>query len=262
MKDSDLIFGLMASLNKEAYAFDDLVYLTSPFHVSVTSLRTSLSRMSAANVIEVGKEGRKAFYRFAGKGLRISRNISRGFRTPDWSHWDGAYWGVAFSVPEEQGKARHSIRKNLTMYRFACLNPGFWIRPAHPEERIPEILQSLLDSGYCRLIRFYHHSEFTAEHANTLWNLHEINRHFQTGLKLLATSGKRIGTLSPQQALVEKMNVGDTIVNTLFLDPLLPNQYLPPDWAGQQIREAFFRFDKLATERSAPYWRRIFNRED
>ena len=262
MKDSDLIFGLMASFDKEAYAFDDLVYLTSPFGVSVSSLRTSLSRMSAANVIGVEKKGRKAFYRFAGKGRRISQNVSRGFRVPNWCNWDGAFWGVVFSVPEEHGEARHSIRKKLTMYRFACLNPGFWIRPAHPEERIPKILQSLLDSGYCRLIRFQHHSEFTAEHANTLWNLREINGHFQSGLDLLAASEKKIKTHSPQQALVQKMTVGDTIVNTLFLDPLLPPQYLPPAWAGQEIREAFFHFDKLATERSEPYWGLLFNRED
>ncbi|MBN1776928.1 MAG: hypothetical protein JW811_02295 [Clostridiales bacterium] len=262
MKDSDLIFGLMASFDKEVYSFGDLRHLTAPFHVSVASLRTSLSRMSAAKVVSVSKGGRNAYYSFGIKGRRISNNVSRGFQTPDWTGWDGAYWGVSFSVPEAHGDTRHYIRKKLTNYRFACLNPGFWIRPAHPGEHIPKILDNILSSGYCRLIRFHNHKEFTPEQAATLWSLREINRDFLSGLKLLEAGLKKLDAVSPQQALVEKMTVGDAVVNILFSDPLLPPQFLPSDWQGETIRKTFFRFDDLSTKRSKPYWEQIFDQED
>lgn len=261
MKDNDLIFGLMATFGKEAYSFDDLRHLAAPFHVSVPSLRTNLSRMSAADMIMVSKEGRNAYYHFADKGRRISLNVSRGFRAPDWSTWDGAYWGVSFSVPESHGESRHTIRKKLTKYRFVCLNPGLWIRPAHPDERIPDSLSNILSSGYCHLIRFYNHPEFTPEQANALWNLSEVNRGFVQGLKLLDAGMQRLETLTPPLALVEKMTVGDAVVNFLFADPLIPAQFLPDSWQGEALREQFVRFDAIATRQSQPYWERIYDKE-
>ena len=225
MKDSELIFGLMASFSKQAYSFDDLIHLTSPFHVSIPSLRTNLSRMSAANTITAVKKGKKAYYSFTNTGRRISENVSLGFHTPDWNGWNGEYWGVVFSVPQEHSEYRHTIRKILSKYRFACLNAGFWIRPINPQERIPERLESILSSGYCRLIKFHNQTEFTVEQAAALWNTEEINRDFIAGLQLLQTKLKSLYTLSAKQALVEKMTTGDTIVNILFSDPLLPRSF-------------------------------------
>lgn len=262
MKDSDLIFGLMASFEKEEYAFDDLRHLTDPFNVSESSLRTCLSRMSAAKLIQSRRTGRNAYYRFGEKGRRISANVSHGFRSLDWDVWDGAYWGVTFSVPEEYGETRHYIRKKLTAYRFACLNPGLWIRPAHPGERIPELLGSILSSGFCRLIRFFNHTEFTADEVSTMWNLGGVNQRFSLGLSLLNQNEQRLQTLSPRQALVKKMIVGEKLVNIIFDDPMLPPAFLPPDWQGKTIRKRFDHFDSLATARSKSYWERIYLKED
>gem|GEM_PF-4053469 len=50
MKDSELVFGLMVSQYKSCYSFNDLRYLTAPFHISAAVLRTNLSRMVAAEL--------------------------------------------------------------------------------------------------------------------------------------------------------------------------------------------------------------------
>ncbi len=262
MKDGELIFGLMASLDKESYSFADLRYLTAPFHMSAPSLRTNLSRMSAVNLIQSSRKGRAACYCFADKGLRIKANVMHGFTPLNWNGWDGAFWGVIFSVPNAQGEARHTIRKKLTKYRFACLSPGFWIRPLHPNEKIPDVFRNILATGFCRLIRFYHHEPFTAEQASVLWNLEEVNRGFLSGISMLDKAEPELDTLSPKQAFAAKMTVGDALVNIISNDPMLPPPYLPAGWQGETIRERFWRFDSLATGRSKPYWEKIFEEED
>ena len=261
MKENDLIFGLMASFDKEAYTFDDLRHLTAPFDLSAPSLRTNLSRMVSAKLIQSERVGRRAYYRFADKGRRISANVSHGFTALQWDGWDGAYWGVIFSVPEACGENRHTIRKKLSKYRFACLTPGFWIRPLYPDEDIPRLFQNILSTGFCQLIRFYNYEELPAEQASAMWNLQEVNRGFFSGLALLDQAEKSLDALSPEQALVQKMYVGDAVVNRIFDDPLLPPRFLPPDWQGQTIRRRFSHFDRLATKRSKPYWEIIFNKE-
>ena len=52
MKDSDLIYGIMASLGEDEYSVNYLKYLLSPFNVTDSSLRTVLSRMQKSGVIE------------------------------------------------------------------------------------------------------------------------------------------------------------------------------------------------------------------
>ena len=257
MKDGDLIFGLMASFGKELFSFDELRHLAAPFHVSASSMRVNLSRMAAAKLVQSVRAGRNARYRFGEKGLKIARNVRCGLRTPDWSGWDGAYWGVAFSVPEENAEVRHSIRKKLTLYRFACLNPGLWIRPLHPDERIPEVLDGILSNGFCRLIRFFPHVAFTPEQMSALWPLAAVNTRFAEGLTLLEQSEQTLGALSPEQALVERMTVGDTLVGIIFGDPILPPPFLPYGWLGDEVRQRFSRFDSLALAQSKPYWVQI-----
>jgi len=262
MNVSDLVFGLMASQSKQEYSFEDLRWLTAPFQVTEATLRTNLSRMTANGVIQTSHQGRMAFYSFGDKGQRIRSNVAHGFVALDWSGWDGTYWGVIFSVPDTHGEERHYIRKKLTKYRFALLNPGFWIRPCHPSESIPQTLHTLLSSGYCRLIRFSNHSEFTAEQMIRMWNLRAVNRQFIKVLALIEESEKKLPFLSADQALAERMNVGNTAIQTIFNDPMLPPQFLPQNWQGDHIRKQYRRFDSLAAACSKPYWEKIYQKED
>lgn len=261
MKVADLVFGLMASHGKERYSFDDLRYLAAPFGVAEAGLRTNLARMAATGVLETVREGRKAFYRFGGKGRRIAENILRGFQSISWDGWDRAYWGVAFSVPDSHADIRHYIRKKLTKYRFACMNPGLWIRPAHPAEAIPDTFSNILSSGYCRLISFANYTEFTPEEMRRMWSLGTVNDGMIRAIALLDTAQARLPFLSPEAALVEKMTVGDAAVNALFLDPMLPPEFLPDGWAGDDLREKFLHFDRAATAQSKPYWEKITTEE-
>ena len=154
MKDSELIFGLMASFGKKEYSILELKHLTSPFGVSESSLRTSLCRMAAKNTLEVRRNGKKAYYHFSKKGDRIKSNVGRSFDSCEWDEGDNSFWGVIFSVPDVQSDKRHYIRKKLQKYHFASLYSGFWIRPFNGREDIPKYLEGIIATEYCSLIKF------------------------------------------------------------------------------------------------------------
>lgn len=100
MNNSELIFGIMSAYGHDDYSFYQLKHLTSPFGVTETSLRTSLSRMVKKQTILSRKEGKSAFYSLSKKGQRISSNVTFSFKELDWSSWDRKWWGVLFTVPE------------------------------------------------------------------------------------------------------------------------------------------------------------------
>ncbi|MBN1998252.1 hypothetical protein JW935_11905 [candidate division KSB1 bacterium] len=262
MTDYDLLFGLFSSLKKEFFSYNDLYYLTRPFNVTENSLRSTLARMMVKGVLNRKKSGRKSYYSVSEKGQTISENVARSFATTDWRDWDGQWWGVVFSVPNAKSSHRYRIQKKLIAFRFASLQPRFWIRPKNPLEFMDQRLASLFQQGKCRLLtmQFFH----GLEHAeiNRLWKLSAVNRSFAAGLLLLKKNMKKLTKMSPRQAFKKKYTVGARIVPILFKDPLLPEDYLPTDWKGKELKAAFREWDKQVTRLSRPFWEKIMNREE
>ena len=261
MKDNELIFGLMASLGRERYSISQLRYFCGPFGTTETSLRTNLSRMVRRGDLESFRDGNKVSYGFSSKAREISANVALGFRSVDWSGWDESWWGVLFSVPELEKEERYRIRKNLTAYRFAPLFAGTWIRPRHPKDKMENRLQSIRRSPHCRMIRFEVIADMSKIEAGRLWRLDNVNKAFQKGLDKIDKSMKSIQNLPPEKAFVMGMETSSEIVDTLFSDPLLPEQFLPRSWKGNDLREAFKEWTQLSSEQSRPFWEKVLKNE-
>ncbi len=258
MKDSDLIFGLMASINKSEYSVSDLKWLTKPFNISESSLRTTLSRITSKGTVESHKKGRNAFYKFSSKGKRISSNVSFSFKEPDWNNWDRSWMGVLFSVPVIDNSLRYHIRKKLTVYRFAPLYPGVWIRPHNKNEELENNLKDIITNRHCITVRFQSLSDISRKEVIRLWKLNDVNKSLGLGLKILDDKNRNLVSLSPENAFVDQMLTGGKIVNLLFKDPLLPWEFLPENWNGKQLRDKFSKWIKAVADISKPYWGEIF----
>lgn len=261
MKDSELIFGLMASLGREKYSISQLRHFIGPFGTTETSLRTNLSRMVRKGDLESFRDGKTVAYGFSSKAREISANVALGFRSVDWSGWDESWWGVLFSVPELEKEERYRIRKKLTAYRFAPLFAGTWIRPRHSKDKMEIRMQSIRRSPNCRMIRFEVMAGMTKTEAGRLWKLDKVNKAFRKGLDKIQKSRKSVENLSPARAFVLGMETSSEIVDKLFSDPLLPERFLPRAWKGDDLREAFKEWNQLTSERSRPFWEKILKNE-
>ncbi|MBI9107429.1 MAG: hypothetical protein JEZ04_11855 [Spirochaetales bacterium] len=254
MKESDLIYGIMASLGKEEYSIVYMKYLLEPFNVSDSSLRTTLSRMMEKGLLKSRKTGRLVFYSFEEKGLRIRGNVSYSFHTSDWSKWDNTWWGYVFTIPSGDKNLRYKVRTKLEKYRFVSLYPGYWIRPFHESEKIDEKFNDLMNSGYGHLIKVEFISELTKEGISELWKIESVNEDFETGLKHLNESILKLPNVDPQEAFRLKMLIGNEIVHLLFRDPLLPKCFLPNNWKGEELRKLFSDWEKAVNIKAELFW--------
>jgi DNA-binding transcriptional regulator PaaX len=261
MKDGDLIIGIMASMDRGEYAVQALLALTRPFGVSPASLRTALSRFLKKGVLEVSRKDGKPAYSFSGKGRRITGNVAAAFAAPDRSPWDGTFWGLAFSLPAESKNARYALTKKLSLYRFASLYPGFWIRPLREAERLDEKLKTIFADPGCRAIRFRPLKALGKAEAARLWDLDGAAAAMREAISASSAALKRSGGLDPEEAFIQKITIGERIVAALFRDPLLPRVFLPPDWPAPELRRLFTRFDAVMTARSRPFRKGILGED-
>ena len=208
MTDSEAIFGFLVSLRARELSVDQLMAFGAPLGITATNLRSSLSRMAAKGLVEARKEGKRAFYSLAPKGQRIGGNVGLHFREPDWSGWDGSWWGAFFSMPE--AKERYALQKKLAAYRLRPLYPGFWARPYREAEGIGEA-----------------------------FGLEAIAARLAGAAATAEASISRLDASGAEEAFAQWMRLGHELVNALALDPLLPPPLLPEDWPGPGLRARF-----------------------
>ncbi len=259
MKDSDLIFGLMASFGKKEYSINDLLHLIKPFKVTENSLRTNLSRMKANEILVSRKEGKTVFYNFDTRGKKMNAIADLSFKPPIWDGWNNEWYGVLFTVSESNKEIRYQLRKRLLAYRFAIQFPGFWIRPIHHVENEKYNFKKIFENNYSKLIRFNFTNIPEKEEIQSFWNIHVINKEYTKGIEQINNINKNISNLTAIEALKLKMELGNIMVKLIFKDPLLPPRFLPEDWKGNKLRKEFFKLDSHLTEISKPYWNKIFN---
>ncbi len=251
MKDADILYAFFVSLPVDELSMPQLKALASPFGITETNVRSTLSRLHSRNVIEIRKEGRTAYYRLGARGKRIGSNVGRHFREPDWSGWDRSYWAAAFSSPDS--RARYQVQKKLLAYRFRALYPGLWIRPFHPDEAIPEVFKDALQAGGFDLFHGACAREIPRERIAELYELKATVRTLHQALAAARRSSKAAATLSPAAAFTEWLITGDTLVQALAQDPLLPPILLPALWPASELRQVFRRWNTLYAEGSAPF---------
>jgi len=85
------------------------------------------------------------------------------------------------------------------------------------------------------------------------WKITEVNQTVQGGCNLLNEKSQALQNLTLEQALVEKMRVGDVIFKILFQDSLLPT-----DWKANELKATFGKWIKTIKEISRPYWEKIY----
>jgi phenylacetic acid degradation operon negative regulatory protein len=253
MQDGDLIIGIMASLGRTDYTVGELLALTRPFNVTPVSLRTNLSRLKKKGVLVARPRFGKPAYAFAAKGAAITANVALAFSEPDWSGWDGTFWGVLLNLAAGDKKGRYRIAKKLTLYRFAAYAPGFWVRPFHAKEQIERKLETIFQDGRCRLIRFHPHTTVTRAEAAALWDIAGAGTAMRAAQELAERALERGRDLPPQAAFVARLATGERIIAALFRDPLLPRTFLPASWPAPALRKLFGKFDAAMDARSRPF---------
>lgn len=251
MKDADIIYAFFVSLRVDELCMNQLMTLAAPFSITETNARSTLSRMHSQNVIQVRKEGRTAFYRIGARGRRIGSNVSRHFREPDWSGWNGSYWAAAFSLSDS--RARYRVQRKLLAYRFRALYPGLWIRPFHPDENVPDVFKDSIQAGGFDLFNGTFVGELSRGRIAELYDLGTTAATLRQALAAVQRSSEAVSTLSPEAAFIEWLTMGDALVKALVQDPLLPPALLPDTWPASELRRIFSRWNALYSERSAPF---------
>ncbi|GAA3235259.1 PaaX family transcriptional regulator C-terminal domain-containing protein [Nonomuraea helvata] len=201
-----------------------LVRIGALFGIAEGTVRVALSRMVAAG--DLLQDGRH--YTLSQRLVERQARQDES-RDPHTRPWDGT-WEVAVVTAERRAPAdRAAFRHTMTALRLAELREGTWMRPANLVREWPETV-----TAQCTLIDGRPHGDPTP----LLWDL--------DGWAAEARGLER--ALERADGLAEGFLVSAAVLRHLLADPLLPEELLPPDWPGAELRSRYDDFDRRYRE--------------
>ncbi|MEQ3539175.1 PaaX family transcriptional regulator C-terminal domain-containing protein [Pseudonocardia tropica] len=230
--------------------------------VEAKSARQALARTAGEGLLTSDRDGRRVRWSLTPAGSELlSDGAARiyGFGRPT-TGWDGRWLVLLASVPESRRRLRHRLRTRLAWAGLGSPAPGVWVSPDPGKEaRVAAVLDELdlAGSGYS-FVGHYGGIGHADDIVAQAWDLDVVERAYsefldEFGPHLAPPSDAPAPTASGRGAGGPVASTADDGCDVLarqtrlvhawrrfpFLDPELPAELLPEQWAGSRATELF-----------------------
>ena len=230
-----------------------LVRLMGALDIAPPAVRTAVSRMVRQGWLTPERLPAGPGYALTAMAeRRLDEAYARIYRTRP-TEWDGR-WHVVVVGPPNGRAARERLGTGLTYLGYAPLRTGTWVAPRASSE-LAELLATEGVEAEC-FHASYDGTPVTL--ASRAWDLDRIESAY-AGFEALAATWHRRGAAAADgdaAAFVNRSQLVHEWRKLLFVDPGLPAEVLPPDWAGTRAARLF----DAEAERLLPAARRYVDR--
>ncbi|MGZ4590844.1 MAG: PaaX family transcriptional regulator [Actinomycetes bacterium] len=212
-----------------------LVRLLAPLGVAAPAVRTAVSRMVRQGWLAPVRLADGPGYALTPRAVRrLDDAAARIYRTR-LEGWDGTWHLLVTTLPGERSR-RDRLRAGLTFLGYAQLADATWIGPRWSEE-----VDLLLETESVRAERFIaQHDGDSLGLVRQAWDLEGLSRAYGRWLaeaeKVVASADEAAGD---EQAFAARSHLVHEWRKFLFLDPGLPRELLPEQWAGERAADFF-----------------------
>lgn len=238
------LYGLYARAEQDWLSVASLVRLMEDLGVDAAAVRSSVSRLKKRDVLRSVRHDGRAGYALSPTTVEVLREgDDRIWSRPRATVADG--WLVAvFSVPESEREKRHALRSQLARLGFGSAAPGVWVAPGTLYDETVRALDRRGLTAYTEFFRgdYLGSGDVSARMAQW-WDLDEMAALYDAFVDDFA--GLRTSAAPPPEAAFRAYVPMLTAWRRLpYLDPGLPLQHLPDDWAGLAAGELFADLDE------------------
>jgi len=256
IRPQDLVFTLFGEYllhRRGPIPVRSLIRLLAPFGLSEGAVRTVLSRMAAKRWLSSSPRGH---YGLTARGRKLLEAGEAKILHARWdADWDGQWFLLAYSIPEESRRVRDRLRDRLAWLGFGSLGNGLWISPHDVTGEVNELAAELKLGSRLVCFRGAGVGETDPERlVSACWDLAGINRRYE---RFIARWAKRFttyrdavpaGRASLERCYVLRFRLIHEYREFPLLDPYLPRALLPADWGGECAAHLFRVFHEMLLE--------------
>jgi phenylacetic acid degradation operon negative regulatory protein len=217
--------------------------------------RRAIARSMTAGWLVGRRVGRRSWLELSEESrMMLSAGAERiyGFGQP--RPWDGHWLFAMLRVPEERRDVRHRLRTSLAWSGFGSLGAGVWISPHVDREQ--DIAELATEEPTADLFTFRAEIGAVGEPVRLLeqaWDLNAVAGEYRAFID-------RFQSMRPRAA-AEVFRAQAELVHGWrrfpFLDPELPDRFLPDDWPRTRALKLFESRHRKWAEPAQDYFSEI-----
>jgi len=242
-----------------------LIKLLGNFELSEQAVRSSVSRMCRAGQLKVRHESGRSYYSLAEEGMGLLEEGGRRISRRKSSIWNG-YWSVVvYFVPEENRKARDTLRQEMKWMGYGPLSTATWISPHDLSKEIEGLAKKLKIKEYMEVFQAKH---LGFDNPKTIisrcWDLDRIHKKYANFITeysaKLDEHRKRLESgedIDPSEFFTERFELIHEYRRLPYWDPDLPEELLPENWLRSQARALFHEYHDMLAEKANKYFNSV-----
>lgn len=260
MRSQDKVFTLYGDylrFREGPVSVDSLITLLGQLDLSEAAVRSVLWRLTRKGWLTLERIGTGSFYGLTQRGQKLLEEGSqRIYHPPRHQPWDGSWYLIAYSIPEDQRRLRDRLRVRLLWLGCGPLTNGVWISPHNVRDEVAEIATALNITDHVEVFRAQHlgFSDIPTLIAQC-WDLPAVNARYAAFVEKYQPEYERCqadihanGRLSVAECFVRRFTLVHEYRAFPFVDPYLPQELLPEDWRGDEAVELFRAYHDLLTQ--------------
>lgn len=257
------VYGLYARNQDGTFAVADLIQLLGDLGVESAGVRSSVSRLKKRGVLVSLKRGGSAAYKLSPELEDVFTAGDERIFAPRRAKKDDAWLLASFSVPEAQRHLRHKLRTILTRIGCGQVSPGLWIAPGNLAHEVEQLLRRAGLMDYVDLFKATHLTEgHIHEKVGQWWDLPSLEALYTDFMEQHEPVLQRWlqheqeDSESPEllkQAFADYVPMVTQWRRLPYMDPGLPQEYLPDNWHGLAAQQLFTRLHELLGPKAQRY---------
>jgi phenylacetic acid degradation operon negative regulatory protein len=223
-----------------------LIALLAPIGVTAENVRTALSRMTRRGWLRARRRGQHAYYRLtpAGRAL-LEAGRQRIYHPPRLARWDGRWSIVTVSIPERRRGVRDRLRTRLHWLGCGMMGNGVWISPHDVRHAVGELTEQFRGGARVDVFRGPHLGPGDAATlVRRCWDLDAIAARYDAFVRRWRPESCRV----PRDCFARRFALVHEYRAFPSIDPYLPRELLPTDWAGDRAARVFERCQALLAD--------------
>ncbi|MFB7916164.1 PaaX family transcriptional regulator C-terminal domain-containing protein [Streptomyces sp. NPDC056061] len=246
------VYGLYARDTDGWMSVASLIRLLAELGIEAPTVRSSVSRLKRAGILEAASVRGAAGYRISPETERMLRDGDPRIFAARRATVDEGWVLVVFSVPESERARRHTLRTQLTRLGFGSVSAGVWIAPGHVHDEAEDMLARHGLRAYADLFRAdylsvaghggAHGNGELAAKVRTWWDTARLQRLYAEFLVAHGPVTAPVadgGPTTDREAFTTYIRVLTDWRRLVYLDPGVARDLLPADWGGAEASELF-----------------------
>ncbi|WP_430402170.1 hypothetical protein [Hyphomonas sp.] len=248
-----LVLSLMSVPGRRPQTLAYLSRAGSLFGMEPTAIRMAVTRLVKEGLLESVDRG---VYATGPKAAAFTAEISDWRGAPARTRpWTGGWIGVITNhLGRTDRKDLRARMRALRLYGFAQAEAGLWVRPDNLRQSLTQLRAALLRIGLqedALLVAISETAMPAGVNWRNLWSTDDLKATYEGAIAAMRASRKAAASLPPDAAARETLLVGQSVIRTINLDPLLPDDIGDADLFRQMVIEmdAYDAFGRSCWER-------------